>query len=123
MSRSTVRSTPSNTSVKVGEFKAGTVIDCIEHDFETVNDSGGVVVQSVSQPAGSPRGGWLKLKTSKGKNLLERLPDDTLSGECSLSHTRHAAVISLLVLLLPLLLLDPAPPPLSLSLPLSCQFD
>lgn len=119
MSRSTVRSAPSNASVKVGEFKAGTVIDCIEHDFETVNDSGGVVVQSVSQPAGSPRGGWLKLKTSKGKNLLERLPDDTLSGECSLSHTRHAEVISLLVVLLPLLLLDPAPPPP----PLSCQFD
>ena len=69
LATATVRIGPEADTDKVGEFKAGTVIDVTE---ETVN-AGGIRVVHSSTPAVGARGGmggWAKTRTSKGKALL-----------------------------------------------------
>ena len=67
----TVREGPDSSSQKVGQHTKGTIIDVVQ---ETQNSQGLDVVQTITPADGTSRGGWVKLKTSKGKVLLERMP-------------------------------------------------
>ena len=62
LATSTVRAGPDASSDKVGEHKQGTLIDVLQ---EKANSDGLTVVQTITAPPG-----WVKLKTSKGKELL-----------------------------------------------------
>ena len=65
LATATVRAGPDSSSKKVGEHKQGTLIEVVrEHDRLDV-------VQTITEP-----GGWVKLKTSKGRELLERKEDE-----------------------------------------------
>lgn len=78
----TVRTGPEGSSDKVGEHSKGDIIDVVQ---EATNADGLTVMQTITAPSGSQRGGWIKLKTSKGKVLLERLNADagrTYSAKC-----------------------------------------
>ncbi len=66
----TVRAAPSSSSPKIGEHKKGTVIDVIQ---ESIDDRGLQVLLTHTPPEGATKGGWIKLVTSKGKQLLERI--------------------------------------------------
>lgn len=70
LATATVRAGPDPDSEKVGEHKAGTVIEVVQ---EAVNSSGLTVVQTITPPQGLMRGGWVKHVTSKGKLLLEQV--------------------------------------------------
>jgi CRP-like cAMP-binding protein len=63
----TVREGPEASSKKVGELKPGATIDVVQ---EQTNGDGLKVMQTITPPPGSNRGGWVKVKTSKGKQLL-----------------------------------------------------
>ena len=65
LAKSTVRDGPDASAEKVGEHKQGTVIDVVEEKLS--NAEGLAVVRTSTAPAG-----WLKMKTSKGKDLLEK---------------------------------------------------
>jgi len=76
---STVRKGPDKISEKMGEFKKDEVIEVVE---ETINAEGLPVVKTTTLPAKSKptmysdrrlNGGWVKIKTSKGKQQLERI--------------------------------------------------
>ena len=66
----TVRDGPDADTAKVGEHKEGTVIDVVQ---EAENTDGLKVYQTITAPEGANRGGWVKLKTSKGKELLDQV--------------------------------------------------
>ena len=65
LARSTVRTGPDPSSAKVGHHVKGTIIDVVQ---ESTNSDGLVVFQTITAPAG-----WVKMVTSKGKFLMERL--------------------------------------------------
>ena len=65
LAKSTVRTGPDGSSEKVGDHKQGTTIIVCEQKLS--NAEGLAVVRTSTAPAG-----WLKLKTSKGKTLLEK---------------------------------------------------
>lgn len=65
LAKSTVRVGPDGSSKKVGEHKQGSLINVCE--ALDANAEGLAVVRTDTPPAG-----WLKLKTSKGKRLLEK---------------------------------------------------
>ena len=68
LASSTVRSGPDSASRKVGEHKKGTVIEVVR---ESINSDGLVVFQTMTHPAG-----WVKLKTSKGNFLVEKVDEE-----------------------------------------------
>ena len=72
LAAATVREGSDGDSKKVGEFKKGTTIDVVHAQ---TNANGMTVLQTITAPPGKKRGGWVKLVTSKGKQLLERLED------------------------------------------------
>ena len=73
LSNATVRSGPDPDSDKLGEHPQGAIIDVVQESTATTGIS---VVQTITAPPGSTRGGWVKVKTSKGRRLLERLSSD-----------------------------------------------
>ena len=92
LATATVRAGPEPDSEKVGTFNAGAVIDVVQ---EAVNGAGLSVVQTITPPPGSMRGGWVKNVTSKGKQLLQPMLE---SGEpmapaewTQAAATQHAA--------------------------------
>jgi hypothetical protein len=70
LDKATVRAGTDSSSPKVGEHKKGTVIDVIQ---ESIDDRGLQVLLTHTPPDGATQGGWIKLVTSKGKHLLERI--------------------------------------------------
>ena len=73
---STVRKGPEKTDDKIGEHPRGTIIDVIQ---KVSNSRGIVSFQTITPPKGMAIGGWVKLKTSKNKLLLELLADEQVS--------------------------------------------
>lgn len=73
LARSTVRSGMDADSPKVGNHTKDTIITVVQ---ESCNKDGLMVMQTITQPAG-----WVKLKTHKGKMLMERLGEDQQSFE------------------------------------------
>ena len=73
LASATVRTGKDSDSKKVGEHSKGDIIDVVQ---EVVNGDGLTVMQTITAPSGSKRGGWIKLETSKGKVLLKRLKLD-----------------------------------------------
>ena len=73
LSRSTVRSGMDNDSPKVGNHTKDTIITVVQ---ESCNKDGLMVMQTITSPAG-----WVKLKTHKGKMLMERLGEEEQSFE------------------------------------------
>ena len=71
----TVKEGPDKASGKVGTLKAGMVIDVVTE--ARANAEGQQVVQTITPPPGEARGGWIKLVTSKGKTLLQRVDGGT----------------------------------------------
>ena len=69
----TVREGLEKTDDKIGEHLKGTIIEVIQKHR---NSKGIVSFQTLTPPKGQSRGGWVKLKTSKGKPLLEKISDD-----------------------------------------------
>jgi hypothetical protein len=69
-SASTVREGPESSSRKVGEHPKGTVIE-VAH--EQSNSAGVRVVYTITPPPGTKFGGFMKVASSKGKPLLERV--------------------------------------------------
>ena len=70
--RATVRRSPEDESKKIGEFQPGELIQCCEPV------AGRVQALTAPKPASKrkeppPSGGWLKLVTAKGKDLLEKV--------------------------------------------------
>ena len=70
LAKATVRDGPESSSTKVGEYPKGSVIE-VAH--EQSNASGLRVMFTITPPPGSSRGGFVKLESSKGKVLLEKL--------------------------------------------------
>ena len=70
LEKATVRAGPASSSPKIGEHKKGAVIDVIQ---ESIDDRGLQVLLTHTAPDGATQGGWVKLVTSKGKHLLERI--------------------------------------------------
>jgi hypothetical protein len=66
----TVRDGPEPSSRKLGEHSKGTVIQ-VAH--EQSNSDGLRIAFTITPPPGASRGGFVKLATSKGKLLLERV--------------------------------------------------
>ena len=68
--RATVRQSPEDESKKVGDFQPGELIECCEPVAGRVQAV--TAPQPTSKKALPPAGGgWLKLQTAKGKELLE----------------------------------------------------
>ena len=72
LDKATVRAAPDSSSPKIGEHKKGAVIDVIQ---ESIDNRGLQVLLTHTPPDGATKGGWVKLVTSKGKQLLERIGD------------------------------------------------
>lgn len=70
LEKATVRAGPNSQSPKIGEHKKGAMIDVIQ---ESIDDRGLQVLLTHTAPEGAAQGGWIKLVTSKGKQLLERI--------------------------------------------------
>ena len=75
----TVRMGPEKDDTKVGEYSKGTVIDVVQ---EVINFKGITTYQSITAVKGKQTGGWVKLETSKGKTLLERIEPDPTRARC-----------------------------------------
>eukprot|EP01044_Picomonas_judraskeda_P010505 COSAG03_NODE_1356_length_4267_cov_2.074376_3_plen_443_part_00 len=69
----TVRAGPDSTTAKVGEYKKGDTIEIVN---EATNSDGLKVYQTRTAPKGADSGGWVKLRTSKGKELLSVRAND-----------------------------------------------
>ena len=63
----TVRAGTDSTTAKVGEYKKGDTIEIVN---EATNNDGLKVYQTTTAPKGADTGGWVKLRTSKGKELI-----------------------------------------------------
>jgi hypothetical protein len=74
LASATVRDGPESSSNKLGEHQKGDVIEVVA---EQKNSDGLEVLKTTTAPAGSASGGWVKMKTSKGKLLLERISGDS----------------------------------------------
>ena len=66
----TVREGKSGESTKVGEYLKGTILDIVE---EAVNNKGLAVVRTTTLTRSGAMGGWVKMRTAKGKLLLEKM--------------------------------------------------
>ena len=66
----TVREGKSGESTKVGEYPKGAILDVVE---EAVNNKGLAVVRTTTLTRSGAMGGWVKMRTAKGKLLLEKL--------------------------------------------------
>ena len=69
----TVRTGPEKDDDKVGEYSKGALIDVVQ---EVTNWKGITCFQTITPAKGQLMGGWVKLETSKGKVLLERVEPD-----------------------------------------------
>lgn len=69
LAKCTVREGKNGTATKLGEFEKDTVIDVVE---EATNSTGLAVVRTVTALKNGALGGWVKLTTAKGKDLLEK---------------------------------------------------
>jgi len=76
LEKSTVRAGPEKSDPKVGEYARGQEIMVVSG---TTNSVGLEVLQSVTpcgRKGGTGNGGWVKLATSKGRVLLEKVEDE-----------------------------------------------
>ena len=76
LEKSTVRAGPEKSDPKVGEYARGQEIMVV---LGTTNSVGLEVLQSVTpcgRKGGTGHGGWVKLATSKGRVLLEKVEDE-----------------------------------------------
>ena len=77
LATATVRAGPDAASKKLGEHSKGSVLDIVE---ESINTAGLQVLRTITRLKGQAQGpahvvgGWLKVKTSKGRVLAEKLP-------------------------------------------------
>ena len=77
LATATVREGPDAASKKLGEHSKGAVVDVVE---ESINTAGLQVLRTITRLKGQAQGpahvvgGWLKVKTSKGRVLAEKLP-------------------------------------------------
>ena len=80
LASATVRAGPDKDSPKIGELAKGTVIDVT--GVPRRNSAGLSVVQTTTAPHGRTAAGpmYVKMTTSKGKTLLEKLPVRSLGG-------------------------------------------
>lgn len=69
----TVRTGPEKDDAKVGEYSKGVLIDVVQ---EVTNWKGITCFQTITPAKGQRSGGWVKLMTSKGKILLQRVEAD-----------------------------------------------
>jgi hypothetical protein len=69
LAKCTVREGKDGDSTKLGEYTKGAIIDVVE---EGVNDAGLAVVRSVTALPNGALGGWVKVKTAKGKTQIEK---------------------------------------------------
>ena len=69
LAKCTVREGKNADSAKVGEYKKGMMLDVVE---ESSNRTGLVVVKTTNTTDTGARGGWVKIRTAKGKRLLEK---------------------------------------------------
>jgi hypothetical protein len=91
LAASTVRIGPETSSTKVGEFKAGTLIDVVQ---EAVNSDGLKVVHTITAAPGPKgvMGGWVKIQTSKGKQLLAPVHDEAKDKPATSSKRRRGSI-------------------------------
>ena len=93
----TVRMGPEKDDTKVGEYSKGTVLDVVQ---EVINFKGITTYQSITPVKGKQTGGWVKLETSKGKTLLERIEPDPIRARCEaevlkfLTSRGHAGIMA-----------------------------
>lgn len=69
LAKCTVREGKSGDTTKVGEYSKGTILDIVE---EAVNEKGLAVVRTTTRTDSGATGGWVKMRTAKGKLLLEQ---------------------------------------------------
>ena len=69
LAKCTVREGKEGESIKVGEYPKGTVLDVRE---ESTSKAGLAVVHASTRTASGAMGGWVKVKTAKGKLLIEK---------------------------------------------------
>ena len=69
LARCTVREGKNADSAKIGEYKTGMMLDVVE---ESSNRTGLVVVKTTNTTDTGAKGGWVKIRTAKGKMLLEK---------------------------------------------------
>ena len=67
---STIRKGPEKEDATNGEHSKGAIIEVVE---QKTNAMGLTVYKTITPADGKKKGGWVKLETSKGKLLLERL--------------------------------------------------
>ena len=89
----TVRTGPEKDDNKVGEYNKGTLLDMIQ---EVINFRGITTYQSITPAKGQLMGGWVKLKTSKGKVLLERVEPEADTASDPVREKSEAAVLEFL---------------------------
>ena len=70
LAKCTVREGKDGESTKVGEYSKGSILDVTE---EAVNASGLAVVHTTTRTDSGAIGGWVKMRTAKGKMLLEKM--------------------------------------------------
>eukprot|EP01043_Picozoa_sp_COSAG02_P022485 COSAG02_NODE_1170_length_14123_cov_9.614946_10_plen_761_part_00 len=70
LGKCTVREGKSGETTKLGEYPKGTILDIVE---EAVNANGLAVVRTTTRTGSGALGGWVKIRTAKGKLLLEKL--------------------------------------------------
>ena len=69
LAKCTVREGKNGDATKLGEYDKDTVVDVVE---EAINSTGLKVVRTVTALENGALGGWVKLTTAKGKDLLEK---------------------------------------------------
>jgi hypothetical protein len=70
LTKCTVRAGKGGKSEKIGEYQKGQVLEVVE---ESTNKLGLAVVRTTTPPNGADTGGWVKMRTNKGKVLLEKM--------------------------------------------------
>ena len=80
----TVREGKDGDSDKVGEYKKGEIVEVVE---EASNKLGLVVVRTQTRTSSGAHGGWVKVRTNKGKMLLEKIQAVRSSRRMSISES------------------------------------
>ena len=77
----TVRQGREKGTGKVGEHRKGAVIDVLRETVGSRDSNGLLVVETVTPPLGAIRGGWVKVNSSTGKELLQLVRKPVRPGE------------------------------------------
>ena len=77
----TVRQGREKGTGKVGEHRNGAVIDVLRETVGSRDSNGLLVVETVTPPLGAIRGGWVKVNSSSGKELLQLVRKPVRPGE------------------------------------------